>query len=156
MPSKPGKLAPGAAVLALAVGLVAHFEGYVPHTYADPVGIPTSCYGHVGAENRAGRQFTRPECQALLEGDLAIAYAAVRKCITVPLRDHEAAALVSFTFNVGPTTLCRSTLARMANARMTPGTWCPQLERFVYAGGIKLPGLVKRRAAERALCEGRT
>ena len=39
------------------------------------------------------------------------------------------------------------------------GDWagaCKELDRWVYAKGIKLNGLVKRRAAERAMCEGRS
>lgn len=142
-----------AAVITLAAGLVAHYEGYIPHTYADPVGIPTACYGHTGPEVTPGRKFSTAECQYLLTGDLAAAYRGVTHCVHAPLKDHEAAALLSFTFNVGEGTLCRSTLARMANAGQ-PG-WCAQLERFVYARGVKLPGLVKRRKAERAMCEGR-
>jgi lysozyme len=142
-----------AAVLALCAPLVAYYEGYVPHSYADPIGIPTACYGHTGPEVRLGQKYTRAECQALLEGDLAEAYAAVRRCIRSP-NDHQAAALTSAAYNAGPAIVCGSTLQRKANA----GDWagaCAQLDRWVYAGGIKLRGLVRRRAAERALCEGR-
>lgn len=35
------------------------------------------------------------------------------------------------------------------------GDLAAELSRWVYAGGRKLQGLVKRRAAERAMCEGR-
>jgi hypothetical protein len=31
---------------------------------------------------------------------------------------------------------------------------CAELSRWTYAGGKQLPGLVRRRAAERQLCEG--
>ena len=66
-----------ALVLALAAPVVAYFEGYVPTTYADPIGIPTICYGHTGADVVAGRVASRAECETLLHGDLAIAFAAV-------------------------------------------------------------------------------
>jgi GH24 family phage-related lysozyme (muramidase) len=42
--------------------------------------------------------------------------------------------------------------ARKANAGDMPGA-CAELSRWTRAGGNELPGLVKRRAAERELCE---
>lgn len=62
---------------------------------------------------------------------------------------------MSFTFNVGGQALCNSTLAKRINAGQLPGA-CAELSKWVYSRGIKLPGLVKRREAERAICEGRT
>ena len=156
------KIAGGA--IALAVGLVAYYEGYVPKTYVDPIGISTSCYGHVGPENTPGRRFTEGECRALLEGDLAAANAIVRRCITVPMQPYQEAALTSFAFNVGggkqgvKDGLCvlkngnQPRVRRFANA----GRWaeaCASLESWVTAGGIKLRGLVKRRTSERRMCE---
>lgn len=143
----------GATALAALVSFVAYHEGYVPRTYADPVGIPTICFGHTGPDVTPGRTATRAECEALLRDDLAEAYAGVRRCIVVPMADHQAAALTSFTFNVGTRALCRSTLARYANAGNWPAA-CAELDRWVYAKQRKLPGLVKRRAEERKLCEG--
>lgn len=143
----------GAGLLIL-TAFVAHHEGYVPNTYADPVGIPTICYGHTGSDVVSGRVATADECKALLSGDLALAYGTVQRCIRAPMTDWQAAALTSATFNAGPKIVCGSTLGRHANA----GRWieaCAELSRWVYARGKKLPGLVKRRAAERAICEGR-
>lgn len=141
-------------VMALCAPVVMYFEGYVPNGYADPVGIPTICYGHTGPEVRVHDTRTAVECEALLHGDLATAYAAVQSCIKRPLRDHEAAAFTSFTYNVGTSAMCRSTLARKANAGNMKGA-CAELSRWVYARGMKFNGLVRRRAAERALCEGK-
>lgn len=149
-----GPKAGAAAVLVLAAGIVAHFEGYSLTAYADPVKINTICYGHTAPDIHKGDTATPAECERLLTGDLSRAYASVRNCITVPLKDNEAAALVSFTFNVGGSTLCHSTLARLANAGKPASVWCYQLDRFVYAHGIKFNGLVKRRAAERRMCLG--
>ena len=76
------------------------------------------------------------------------------RCVVAPLAANEAAALTSFAFNVGTDALCGSTLARKANAGAPASAWCAELDRWVFAHGVKLSGLVKRRAAERALCEG--
>lgn len=148
-----------AAAVAIAAPLVAHYEGVIPHTYADPANIPTICAGHTGPDVVPGRVAQPGECEQLLQQDLGDAFIQVQRCIGVPLKPWQAAALTSFTFNVGGAALCNSTLARLANAGAPPEQWCAQLDRWTYitrAGvAVQLPGLVKRRAAERALCEGR-
>ena len=59
---------------------------------------------------------------------------------------------LSFTFNLGEGALAASTLRRLINAgRMADAG--PQFDRWVRAGTQQLPGLVRRRAAERALFE---
>lgn len=149
----------GGTIVLMAAPLVSYYEGVVPHTYKDPVGIPTFCVGHTGPDVTPGRVAKPGECEQILQGDLLVAYNSVKKCIGVELQPHQAAALTSFTFNVGEANLCSSTLARLANAGAPPELWCPQLDRWVYAKkltiAIRLPGLVNRRAAERAMCEGR-
>jgi lysozyme len=142
------------SVLAAAAAFVASHEGYIPYVYPDPIAVPTSCFGHVGPENTPGRRFTRGECEKLLEADLHIARDAVRRCVRIPLTDGQEVALTSFAFNVGGSALCRSTLARKANAGSPDFEWCAEFSRWIYAGGKRLPGLVKRRREERALCEG--
>ena len=139
-----------AGVLALVVGVVTYFEGYTPKAYRDPVGILTACYGHTGSDVYDGKRYTRAECDALLHEDLAEANRAVSACIFVPLKDNERAALVSFAYNVGQVQLCKSTLARKANHGEP---FCAELDKWVYSKGKRFNGLVKRRAAERALCE---
>lgn len=124
----------------------------MPRVYLDPVGIPTSCFGHVGPENTPGRTFTEAQCNKLLEADLHIAADAVRRCVRVPLTPGQQVALTSFAFNVGSDKLCKSTLARLANAGESAAKWCFELNRWVYAKGKKLPGLVRRRREESELC----
>jgi lysozyme len=58
---------------------------------------------------------------------------------------------VSFAYNVGGGNYCGSTLVRKLNAGDTAGA-CNELTRWTRAKGIVLPGLVKRREAERQLC----
>lgn len=143
----------GAGVLALAIPLIAHFEGTVPKTYRDPIGIVTACTGHTGPELRMGQAFTVDECSEMLAGDIAIAANGVQDCITEPLTDGELAAYTSFAFNVGVAAFCGSTLARLLKRGDHSGA-CTELSKWTLAAGKPLPGLVKRRAAERALCEG--
>lgn len=142
----------GAGAAALVTAFVAQHEGLRLWAYRDPVGVLTACYGHTGKDVQPGQRYTRQQCRELLEADLA-RHAEALACIRRPLTDGQKAAFVSFAYNVGPQAFCDSTLARKANAGDMPGA-CAELSKWVYAKGQKLPGLVKRRAAERAMCEG--
>ena len=141
----------GAAAAALAVSTVALYEGTVLRSYRDPIGIITACTGHTGPELKMGQTFTRQHCEDMLYADLN-KHAAALDCIKRPMTDGQKAAFLSFAFNVGNGAFCGSTLARKANAGDMPGA-CAELSRWTYAGGKQLPGLVRRRAAERQLCE---
>ena len=141
----------GAGATALAVPLVMLYEGTVLQSYRDPIGIVTACVGHTGPELRMGQRYTRQQCEDMLYGDL-LKHAQALDCIKQPMTDGQKAAFLSFAFNVGNKALCDSTLARKANAGDMAGA-CAELSRWTRAGGRELPGLVKRRAAERELCE---
>lgn len=141
----------GACATALVVPLVMLWEGTVLRSYKDPVSILTACTGHTGPELRMGQTFTKEQCETMLYGDL-LKHADALDCIKTPLADNQKAAFLSFAFNVGNGAFCQSTLARKANAGDLMGA-CAELSRWVMAGGRELPGLVKRRAAERQLCE---
>ena len=141
----------GGAAVVLAVPLVQKYEGTVLRSYRDPVGIVTACTGHTGPELKIGQTYTRQQCEDMLYKDLA-KHADALACVSQPLTDGQRAAFVSFAFNVGEGAFCGSTLVRKANAGDIDGA-CAELSRWTYARGKQLPGLIKRRAAERQLCE---
>ena len=133
------------------LSLIRAFEGFSATPYLCPAGYPTVGYGHVVQE---GERFEAPlseeEGEALLRADLPRYEAAVCRLIDVPLEAPCFDALVSFTFNLGEGALAASTLRRLANAGRLADAG-QQFDRWVFAGARKLPGLVRRRAAERAL-----
>ena len=141
----------GASSVALVIPLVVYYEGVVLRTYSDPINKITACTGHTGPELRMGQRYTKEQCETMLYGDL-LKHADALSCIKTPLADNQKAAFLSFAFNVGNGAFCKSTLVRKANAGDLIGA-CAELSRWVMAGGRELPGLVKRRAAERQLCE---
>lgn len=155
-PSKPrvvtGKRAAGAGVIALIVAFVGSWEGLRTKAYLDPVGIPTICYGYTHGV-KLGQAKTVEECKGLLADEVRVAIDGVHSCVKVPLSDGELAAYTSFAYNAGTGAFCRSTLLRKLNAGDRAGA-CAQLSLWVNSRGRQLPGLVKRRAEERRMCEG--
>lgn len=142
-----------AAAVAITLPALAGFEGVRQWAYRDPVGVPTYCMGET--ENvQWGRKYSLAECNALARSRVQQFANGVLACTRVELTPEQLAALTSFAYNVGTQAYCGSTLAKRVNRGELPGA-CAELERWVYAKGIKLPGLVNRRAAERAMCEGR-
>lgn len=140
----------GAGALALTLPFVTRWEGSIPKTYKDPVGILTACVGHTGPELRMGQTWTQAECDEMLAGDLVTAARGVQDCAP-PMSDKELAAWTSFAFNVGVEAFCSSTAARKLNAGDHVGA-CEEMPKWTKARGVVLQGLVNRRAAERSLC----
>ncbi|CAG2144480.1 Lysozyme RrrD [Cupriavidus yeoncheonensis] len=143
----------GAGCATLLTAYVPQFEGMVLRGYRDPIGIVTACAGHT-ATAVLGKPYTRAECEQLLADDLVEHAQGVQRCVTAPMSTGQRAAFVSFAFNVGTPKFCGSSMARKANAGDMAGA-CAELSRWTYAGGKVLPGLVKRRETERAICEGK-
>jgi lysozyme len=130
--------------------LTEQVEGLRLTAYQDSVGVWTIGYGHTGSDVRPGLTITQEQASALLQQDVAGAVAAVNRLVTVTLTQNQFDALVDFTFNEGQGNLASSTLLRELNAGNTAGA-AAQFLVWVYAGGVQLPGLVKRRQAEAAL-----
>lgn len=137
--------------LGACVAFVTSWEGMKLVAYRDPVGIPTICAGSTDGVI-LGQTATRAQCEELLGKELLQAHDNMARCVRVPLTPGERTAYTSFTYNLGAGAFCGSTLARKLNAGDRRGA-CAELSRWVYAKGMRLPGLVKRRAAERELCE---
>lgn len=130
---------------------IAKYEGIVLGTYIDPVGILTSCFGHVGEELKEGQKFTEEQCLTQFAEDLVLHDQKMMKYILVPLSDEERAAYLSFTYNVGVGAFSKSTLLKKLNKLDRIGA-CNELTRWNKAGGRVLNGLTKRRVEEKELC----
>lgn len=141
-----------AGAMAIAAAVIAPWEGNEPIGYYDVVQVPTACLGHTGPGVVVGKRYTPEQCHAWFQSDVGEAAKAVDRCVTVPMPDKVWAAWTSLTFNVGVRAFCGSTLVRKANAGDLAGA-CAQISRWDYAGGKRIRGLTRRRAAERALCE---
>jgi GH24 family phage-related lysozyme (muramidase) len=67
----------------------------------------------------------------------------------VPLEQHQADALASFTYNLGEGALVSSTLLKLLNAKRYAVVG-PHFLRWVNGPNRPIPGLMRRRAAEKA------
>lgn len=90
-------------------------EGKRNRAYLDTKGIPTIGVGHTGPEVYMGLVWTDQQVADAFADDIQWAEDAVNKYVTVPLKQNQFDALVSFTFNVGETAFRRSTLVRVLN-----------------------------------------
>jgi lysozyme len=122
--------------------LIESFEGLRLQSYQDSVGVWTIGYGHTLGV-KAGQTITQQQAQAFLQQDLGVAETAVNK-LGLTLTDNQFAALVSFTFNLGA-----GNLNKLMNQGLAAAP--DRILLFDHAGGKQLPGLTRRRQAERAL-----
>ena len=132
---------------AACVSLIKRFEGFSATAYSCPAGYLTIGYGHVLSAENAFGTISESEAERLLIQDIRHAERAIARLIVMPLTQGQHDALVSFTFNLGAGALQRSALRRKINAGLHEEI-PTELMRWVYAGGKKLAGLVRRRQAE--------
>ena len=134
------------------LALIRDCEGCRLAAYRDAAGVWTIGYGDT-EDVTPGLLITQAEAERRLAARLACFEAAVSQLVRVALRQGEFDALVSFAYNLGAGALARSTLLRKLNAGDRAGA-AAEFGKWVQAGGAVLPGLVTRRARERALFEG--
>lgn len=146
----------GGAVAVLLVATVGGAEGLRQKAYPDPAtrGKPwTVCYGHTGPEVVPGYYRSLEECKQILLQDLDKHAEPIEKCVpwlkTAPVGVYVGS--VSLAVNIGSGGFCKSSIARKFNEGDYRGG-CEAFMLYTRAAGITLPGLVRRRQAERHLC----
>ena len=135
------------------LALIKQFEGLSLNAYQDVAGIWTIGYGHIKTA-KPGMTITEREAESLLRDDLKDAEHAVERPVKVPINDNEFSALVSLVFNIGEHAFAKSTTLKRLNKDDREGAaQAIDLWNKATIGGKKktVPGLVRRRAAEKAL-----
>jgi GH24 family phage-related lysozyme (muramidase) len=141
------------------IDLVKSFEGY--HTrledgrcaaYLDKLAKPHIWTIGFGCTEgiQPGMIWSEDEAEAALMRELEKHAAIVDRVVTVRIGENNRAALISFQYNTGG--LPKSTLLKKLNANDFDGA-AREFNRWSKAGGKVYKGLVRRRAAERALFE---
>ena len=141
------------AVLALSaaglIGIVAR-EGYSDKAYPDPVhgtAVPTIGFGTTSGVRMGDTTTPVPALQRTLR-DVQVHEGEFRRCVKVPLHQHEYDAYVSLAYNIGIFNFCTggqkrrtSVLVQRLNAGDYAGA-CKAILGWKYAGGTdcSVPG----------------
>lgn len=129
--------------------LIRQFEGLRLTAYRCPAGVWSVGYGHT-SDVVPSMDITKEQAEAFLRQDIVSAENIVNaECLN--LRQCQFDALVSFVFNVGGWNFRKSTLLKKAKANPNDNSIMDEFLRWVYAKGVALPGLQKRRLAEMRL-----
>lgn len=157
-----GALALSAASL---IGLAVN-EGYKDAAYIPTKGdVPTIGFGTTtrvdGSPVRMGDRTNPVEALQRKQRDLVKFEGAVKKCVSVPLHQHEYDAYVDFAYNVGTAAFCGSTIVKRVNAGDYKGG-CDGILMWkrVAAQDCSIPGnkicwgLWQRRLATHQQCMG--
>lgn len=136
---------------AAGLDLLKRSEGFRANAYQDSGGVWTIGYGTT-KDVQPGDTCTEEQASQWLRRDVLSAEWAVMKLVEVPMTQGQFDALVDFTYNLGEAALAKSTLLRKLNAGDYAGA-AAEFPKWCHAGNQVLPGLVTRRAAERALFE---
>jgi len=124
-------------------------EGCFLKAYKDSVGVPTIGYGST-RDVHMGMEITQQEADERLIQDLEEAWQHVYHLVNVVLTQGECDALTDFVFNVGVGNFKKSTLLKYVNVGRTDDA-AAEFGKWIHAGKEILPGLIKRREAEREL-----
>lgn len=137
-----------------ALALDVQFEGFSARPYVCPAGVVTIGFGSTRYDNGAAVKMTDPPITK--ERAIELLNVEQLRC-DVKIRTrfgnlgtNRLGALGSFAYNLGFSALSGSTLARKVKSGDHPGA-SAEFPRWVYGGGRRLLGLVRRRAAERAV-----
>ena len=131
------------------LSLIENFEGCRLTSYQDSGGIWTIGFGHTG-NIEPNQTITQGQADAFLEQDLESAEEAVQNATEIDLTPNQFAALVSFQYNTG--SIPQSPGMALINQRQFEAAWDDHFCLWTRdANGEVLEGLVRRRAAEKAL-----
>ena len=136
------------------LSLVKSFEGFQTHAYRCPAGIPTIGYGTTtypdGRKVQMEDTCTEKDACVWLLHEITEDAEAINRHVTTALNQNQFDALASFAYNVGRGAFMGSTLLWKLNAGDYHGA-ADQFLKWTHGGGVELPGLVRRRNAERDL-----
>ena len=143
----------------LAARIIKEFEGFSAKPYLCPANVPTIGYGSTMYKNGErvtmdDDEITEEQATEMLMDTIKGVEKQVKKVLTVKLKSHQMAALVSFTYNVGIGNFSNSTLLAWVNSNPDFPRIPEQFRRWNKGGGKVLQGLVRRREEEIKLWTG--
>lgn len=139
------------------VGIVLN-EGYTDRATIPVAGdVPTIGFGTTthedGSPVQPGEKTTPPRALERAMKDVRRFEGALKRCVTVPLHQHEYDVYVDLAYNIGASAFCGSTLVMKLNKQDYSGA-CREILRWNKQGGKELPGLAARRERGYRKCIG--
>jgi len=131
------------------IDLIKKYEGLRLNAYLDAVGVWTIGFGHT-LNVKSTDVISLDEAEYFLRQDVEFAEKEVNKH-NLNINQNQFDALVSFVFNLGVGNFVRSTLLRKIKSNPNDPTIRKEFEKWIYAGGKVLIGLVRRRKDEAEL-----
>lgn len=141
----------------VALNLVKEFEGFESQAYIDTDGTPVIGYGlsKISGESvQMGDRISSAEADVALNNQMREIQQELDQVIEVELSDRQLSAVASLAFNVGVNFIQDSTLVRKINSRDYRGAANEFLrwdKANVRGRLVQMPGLTRRRQAERRL-----
>lgn len=155
------------AVALLSLSAVGFTKIVLTEGYSDtaiipvPGDVPTIGFGTTEGV-KMGDKITPPKAIARSLKDISKFEGALKKCVSVPLHQYEYDAYIDFSYNVGSSNFCSSTMVKKLNAgdyegacnefpkwKMYQGKDCTRPENRKICGGLPI-----RREEERLSCLG--
>ncbi len=131
------------------IDLIKKYEGFRAKAYKCPADVWTIGYGHT-LNVKSTDVIDKAQAEAFLRQDVEFAEKEVNKH-NLNINQNQFDALVSFVFNLGIGNFARSTLLRKIKSNPNDPNIRKEFERWIYAGGKVLNGLVRRRKEEAEL-----
>lgn len=130
--------------------LIADFEGCRLEPYQCSAGVWTDGIGNTQGVI-PGKTISERQAAHNFITNVMNTESALTRCLLVTPPQKVYDAIVSFSFNVGTTKACDSTLIKLANQRRFTDA-CLQLPRWVYVKGVFNQGVDNRRQREMNWC----
>lgn len=132
-----------------ALAIIKFSESCRLKAYPDTGGVWTIGWGHTRGV-KEGDTCTQAQADAWLVEDVGDAERIIARHVLKPLTQNQFDGLVPFVYNIGAPQFIGSTMLRLLNRGQFTAA-ADQYPRWKLDNGDVQPGLIKRRAAERAL-----
>jgi lysozyme len=135
------------------IDLIKSFEGLFLKPYLCPAGVPTIGYGTIRYPNGTkvritDAPITEQQANQYLMFEIDQKAKSIDPMLREDLTGNQFGALISFAYNLGEGALRSSTLLKIVNKEPLDAQIRSEFQKWIYADGKKLNGLLRRRNAE--------
>lgn len=135
------------------IDLIKSFEGLFLKPYLCPASVATIGYGTIRYPNGTkvritDAPITEQQANQYLMFEIDQKAKSIDPMLREDLTGNQFGALISFAYNLGEGALRSSTLLKKVNANPLDAQIRSEFQKWIYADGKKLNGLLRRRNAE--------